>query len=78
MKNFFHLLAFSVLNSYILHRSCGSKLIQCDFKIAFVRDIIYDEAQESQPQTPHGTDQLFAPVNGQDILLNEHWRLEGR
>jgi hypothetical protein len=39
-KSFFHFLDLSVLNSYILLTSCGSKLTHRDFRLALVRDLI--------------------------------------
>jgi hypothetical protein len=39
-KLFFHLLDLSVLNSYILLTSCGSKLTHRDFRLTLVRDLI--------------------------------------
>jgi hypothetical protein len=39
-KLFFHLLDLTVLNSYIILHSCGSKLSHRDFQLSLIRDLV--------------------------------------
>jgi len=51
MKLFFHLLDLTVLNSWILLSSCGTKYTHRDFRFLLVRNLI-EEAGKSQDR-PH-------------------------
>jgi hypothetical protein len=79
-KLFFHLLDLSILNSYILLTSCGSKLTHRDFRLTLVRDLIQEGGRVPRPQTtPWGrpTTSTSQPTR-LDIRQNEHWPSEGR
>jgi hypothetical protein len=58
-----YLLDLSVLNSYILLTSCGSKLTHRDFRLTFVRDLIQEGGGCLDHRPPHGANQLLPPVN---------------
>jgi hypothetical protein len=48
-KLFFHLLDLSVLNSFILLASCGSRLSHQNFRHALVRDLIQEANNTANP-----------------------------
>jgi hypothetical protein len=54
---FFHLLDFSVLNSFILLTSCGSKLSHQNFRLALFRDLIQRGEGCLNNRSPHREDQ---------------------
>jgi hypothetical protein len=66
-KLFFHLLDTSILNSFILLTSCGSKLSHQNFRLSFVRDLIKEGGGCLDHRPPHGEDKLLPPVNLQDL-----------
>jgi hypothetical protein len=68
---FFHLLDLSVLSSYILLTSCGSKLTHHDFRLTLVRVLIQKGGGGCLDQrTPHRADQLLPPVNRHDLTFD--------
>jgi hypothetical protein len=49
-KLFFHLMDLTILNSFIIHASCGSKLSHWQYRLTLVRDLIQDAGRVPQPQ----------------------------
>jgi hypothetical protein len=69
-KLLFHLLDLSILNSYILLTSCGSKLTHCDFRLTLVRDLIQEGGGCLDHRPSHGADQVLPPVNRHDLTFD--------
>jgi len=50
-KLFFQLMDLTILNSFIILASCGSKLSNCQFRMTLTRDLIQEAGRVSRPQT---------------------------
>ena len=76
MKLFFHLLDPTVLNSWILLSSCGTKYTHRDFRLLLVRKLI-EEAEESLDR-PNPRLVVRTSVGAKNVLRlesrhNKHW-----
>jgi len=49
-KLFFHLMDLTILNSFIILASCGSKLSHWQFRLTLERDLIQEAGRVPQPQ----------------------------
>jgi hypothetical protein len=74
-KLFSHLLDLTILNSFIILTSCGSKLSHQQFRLTLVRELIQELGRVSRTQTTWQGRQ--APSNSQikrhDARHNKHW-----
>ena len=77
-KLFFHLLDLTILNSFIILTSCGSKWLHWQFKLKLVRDLIQGVGRVPRPQTARQRRQ--APTTSQpkrfDLRHNRHWLMQ--
>ena len=53
-KIVFHLLDLTILNSYILHSSCGGKISDRDFRFTLVRNMLAQAGPERRVPRPLG------------------------
>jgi hypothetical protein len=77
-KLFFHLLALTILNSFIILTCCGSKLSHRQFGLTLVRELIQEARRVPRPQATRqikqapSTSQLQRPDSGH----NRHWFMQ--
>ena len=77
-KTFLHLLDLTVLNSFIILTSCGSKLSHWHFRLTLVRALVQVAGRMPQPQTTRQRRQ--APSTSQiqrlDLGHDRHWLIQ--
>jgi hypothetical protein len=75
-KLFFHLLDLTVLNSYIILHSCGSKLSHRDFRLSLIRDLVQEGGRVLCTQIIQGMPTLSTSrLESKHVL---HWLEKGR
>ena len=74
-KLFFHLLDLAILNSYILHSSCGGKKISHrDFRYTLVRNMLAHAGPEQRVPRPLGRPpNVESQVTGLEVCGSKHW-----
>jgi hypothetical protein len=73
-KLFFHFLDLTVLNSYILLTSCGSKLSHRDFRLSLVRNMVEFAGPQPRPQQSVSRPSALATRIGHlEESSHQHW-----
>jgi len=74
-KLFFHLLDLAILNSYILHSSCGGKKISHrDFRFTLVRNMLAHAGPEQRVPRPLGRPpKAEKHVTRLEVCGSKHW-----
>ena len=74
-KLFFHLLALAILNSYILHSSCGgNKISHRDFQFTFMRNMLAHAGPEQRIPRPTGRPtNVESHIARLKVCGSKHW-----
>ena len=77
-KLFFHLLDLTILNSFIILASYGSKLSHRQFRLTLVSDLIPEAGSVPWPQTARGRRQVSSTswIKNLDSRHNRHWLIQ--
>ena len=76
-KLFFHLLDLAILNSYILHSSCGGKKIShTDFRFTLVRNMLAHVGPEWRVTWPLGRPaNVESHIASLEVCGSKHWTI---
>ena len=77
-KIFFHLLDLTILNTFIVLASCGSKLSHQLFRQTFVRDLVQEVRRVPQLQTARTSSPIHQRTKGLDTRHSKHLPLGGK
>jgi hypothetical protein len=76
-KLFFHLLDLTILNAYILNKSCGNMMTHLKFREQLVRDLIVPSREENTGAlgTPSSSENQLVCL---EVKQSTHWPDKGK
>jgi len=80
-KHFFHLTDMTILNEFLIHKSCGGKMSHKYFRELVVRELIFHSQEENV--TPSGISRgRLSPTASQlsrlEVKHSHHWPSKGK
>jgi len=80
-KLFFHLTDMTILNAFLIHKSCGGKLMHKKFREILVRELIYHSQEENV--TVSGTSRgrpspMASQLSRLEVRHSQHWPYKGK
>jgi hypothetical protein len=80
-KLFFHLTDMTILNAFLIHKSCGGKLTHKNFRKILTRELIYHLQEENviASSTSRGRPSPMASeLSRLEIKQSQHWPYKGK